>query len=282
MPELYYPFSPSSVTEWAGTPRPGGPHLGTDFGIPQGTPCPATSVATVAWTGDDGLGAWCIDIVRDDGLVQRFGHLSRIDVSAGQVVVPGQIIGLTGGTPGTPGAGTSTGPHLHWEVRWDRLWNGGSWVDPRELNPRLLSEYNPQPPIDKDKPVAYITGYTSSYDQIVPAGSARWVETAAGASAIASGAGDYLVETTFDLAGTAGTNVTLTSYRVTVDNGVETTTIIEPIDVVLESNGRARRQLVIANRLAANERLRTRIEVPAGGGQVKVDRYSWRGFKWDL
>ena len=43
--------------------------------------------------------------------------MSAIYVEVGEQVIQGQIIGLTGGEPGTPGAGTySNGPHLHFEV----------------------------------------------------------------------------------------------------------------------------------------------------------------------
>lgn len=132
MSELYWPFSTSTVTEWPGQ-RPGSYHVGTDFGIPQGTQLRATIDGTVSrWT--DQYGAYIVDIRADDGLLVRNGHLSRIDVSNGQRVKAGQVIGLTGGIPGTPGAGWSTGAHLHWELR-----RGTSWIDPRNLSPQPLN-----------------------------------------------------------------------------------------------------------------------------------------------
>lgn len=151
---IYYPFPTSRVSEWAGTWRGNVQHYGTDFAVPQGTRVPATIFGTVVRVGDDGLGAWCIDILRDDGLLVRHGHMSRMDVRVGQRVTPAQIIGLSGGMPGTPGAGFSTGPHLHWELRWDRGWVGGSWVKPKDLNPAPLSFDAPatKPPAPKPKP----------------------------------------------------------------------------------------------------------------------------------
>lgn len=139
MPTLYYPFPVSTVTEWPGQ-RPGSYHVGTDFGIAQGTPLRATADGTVSrWT--DQYGAYIVDIKTSDGWTIRNGHLSRIDVVNGQQVKIGQIIGLTGGIPGTPGAGWSTGAHLHWELR-----NAGGWVDPRSLNPQPKT-FDGSPPL---------------------------------------------------------------------------------------------------------------------------------------
>ena len=127
--ELFWPFPPSQI----GTPIWGYPgHQGTDWPKPTGTPVPATSNGTIVFAGDDGLGGNTIDLQRDDGLIQRFGHLSAIWVKVGQRVNAGNTIGLVGST------GNSTGPHLHWELRWDRLWTGGRVVNPWTLNPQTF------------------------------------------------------------------------------------------------------------------------------------------------
>ncbi len=52
-----------------------------------------------------------------DGATYTYCHLSLVSVQAGDTVVSGQPLGLSGGQPGTPGAGNTTGPHLHLSVR---------------------------------------------------------------------------------------------------------------------------------------------------------------------
>lgn len=135
MAAIYWPFPTSKVSEWPGQ-RNGSYHYGTDFAVAQGTPLRATVDGVITRHNNDGLGAYVLDIMSDDGLLVRNGHLSRMDVNSGQRVKAGDVIGLTGGTPGTPGAGNTRGAHLHWELRRDRKWSGGAWVDPRSLNPQ--------------------------------------------------------------------------------------------------------------------------------------------------
>jgi len=57
-----------------------------------------------------------ISILHSSGVVTSYGHISQSLVNPGDQVTKGQIIALMGGSPGTPGAGNSTGCHLHFGV----------------------------------------------------------------------------------------------------------------------------------------------------------------------
>jgi murein DD-endopeptidase MepM/ murein hydrolase activator NlpD len=86
-------------------------HKGQDIAVPLGTPIMATAdgiVVSACW--HHGYGN-AIYIDHGNGIMTRYGHLSRIDVTEGQTVKRGDLIGLSGST------GRSTGPHLHYEVR---------------------------------------------------------------------------------------------------------------------------------------------------------------------
>jgi murein DD-endopeptidase MepM/ murein hydrolase activator NlpD len=97
-------------------------HDGFDIPKPYGTPVyPARSgrVTIAGW--HEGYGQ-LIEIRHSNGEATRYGHLSKILVKPGQVVLRGKtMIGRVGST------GISTGPHLHFEVR-DK---NGKPVNPR-------------------------------------------------------------------------------------------------------------------------------------------------------
>lgn len=93
-----------------------GSHNGVDFKALMGTPIKAVASGIVSGTGDTdkqcprvSFGRWVL-IKHSNGLGSVYGHLSVINVTAGQSVAAGQVIGYSGNT------GYSTGPHLHLSV----------------------------------------------------------------------------------------------------------------------------------------------------------------------
>ncbi len=106
-----------------------GEHNAIDIPTPQGTPIHSADDGYVAiaskldWVLNSGgkilYPAYnYVLLVHTNGMSTVYGHLSRVLVNVGQYVQKGDIIGASGATPGTAGAGRwTTGPHLHFEVR---------------------------------------------------------------------------------------------------------------------------------------------------------------------
>jgi len=98
-------------------------HNAIDIAVPQGTPLRAADSGYIAKVRDGGrTGYSYIMIIHPDGLSTVYGHVNQINVSVDQYVSKGQVIGYSGGLPGTNGSGPfSTGPHLHLEVRYNGI-----------------------------------------------------------------------------------------------------------------------------------------------------------------
>lgn len=93
-------------------------HSGIDIRAYQGTELKAAESGYVGKAKDNGMGYSYLLLIHADGISTLFGHVSKFYVKEGQYVTKGQVVALSGGMPGTPGAGRfSTGPHLHFEVR---------------------------------------------------------------------------------------------------------------------------------------------------------------------
>ncbi len=88
-------------------------HYGTDIGLSIGDPIMACfdGIVRIARYNPSGFGNYVL-IRHYNGLETLYGHMSSYKVEVGQFVKAGELIGLGGNT------GHSTGPHLHFEVRY--------------------------------------------------------------------------------------------------------------------------------------------------------------------
>lgn len=107
-------------------PRGNRMHKGVDFQVGEGTQVHAGASGVASIKDDpEGFGKY-IELKLDDGTRLRYAHLSGVDIEDGDRVNAGQVVGRSGGRRGAPGAGNSTGPHLHYEV----IGPDGAHVDP--------------------------------------------------------------------------------------------------------------------------------------------------------
>lgn len=106
-------------------------HPAVDIRAAQGTTIVAAASGYVAHAQMKGTAYAYVMLIHGDGLSTVYGHVNKILVAPDEYVVQGQTIAMSGGLPGTLGAGPlTTGPHLHFEVRKD-----GIPVNPLEYLP---------------------------------------------------------------------------------------------------------------------------------------------------
>jgi len=100
-------------------------HNGIDYGVAVGTPVLAAHEGIVS-VGHDPPGYGEYVRVINGYRITLYGHLSAITATDGQRVAAGDQLGLSGNT------GNSTGPHLHFGLKWIRGCNPAyrDWIDP--------------------------------------------------------------------------------------------------------------------------------------------------------
>jgi len=125
----YYPGTgyfvwPTSVHTISGNNYWSG-HMAIDIGAGMGSPVYAADSGVVVWAGWMANGYGNVIIIdHNNNYVTVYAHLSATNVVCGQSVVQGSAIGYSGST------GNSTGPHLHFEIRYM-----GGFVNPLTLLP---------------------------------------------------------------------------------------------------------------------------------------------------
>ncbi len=120
---LHWPLDTVRITQYFGNTAfalsgayNGKGHNGMDFAASIGTPIHAALGGVVLGTGNTdavrgcySFGRWVL-MKHDNGLDTMYAHLSQINVSEGQTVHTGDVLGFSGAT------GYATGPHLHFGV----------------------------------------------------------------------------------------------------------------------------------------------------------------------
>lgn len=104
-------------------------HSGLDIPKPIGTPIHAPADGAVVYAGSSNGNGKSLILDHGEGITTLYAHLSKIHVKTGQRVSKGQVIANVGNT------GKSTNPHLHYEVRVNKI-----PIDPRR---NLIRENSP-------------------------------------------------------------------------------------------------------------------------------------------
>src|SRR5207245_10226497 len=94
-------------------------HKGVDLAAPYGTRIDASEAGVVSAVGWGAVGGVRVCVKHDWGMETCYYHTSATYVAVGQQVVRGAVIAAIGLT------GVTTGPHVHWEARYN-----GELVDP--------------------------------------------------------------------------------------------------------------------------------------------------------
>jgi len=139
--------------------RNGKPHYGVDLKAASGTALLSPIDGKIMKAGEEGACGGSITVLSADGKEQhRFCHIKKFNVSVGQEVKAGDVIGLTGGAKGDPMAGNATGPNLHWEKKIN-----GSLVDP--MKGTMSPGQGPmiKPNIPKSNPATISSSAVSDY-----------------------------------------------------------------------------------------------------------------------
>lgn len=143
-------------------------HQAIDIRALQGTPIHAPADGVVYRVRDNGYGYSYIILAHGGGFMTVYGHVTEIRVKNGEKIIEGQTIGLSGGTPGSLGAGLmTTGAHLHFEVL-----KGGKHVDPLDYLPLSYLPLNTLPGKYLDRITSDQTRVSrTSYDEDAAASS---------------------------------------------------------------------------------------------------------------
>jgi len=111
-------------------------HKGVDISVPSGSPVYSPKDGKVEAARDTSPGNGCGGFIKINhgDIITKFCHLKQWVVNSGDEVKKGQLIGYSGGGKSDPGRGTSSGPHLHYEI----LNTSGIALNPTEVQNNLV------------------------------------------------------------------------------------------------------------------------------------------------
>lgn len=128
-------------------------HRGIDIPAPLGTAINAAADGTVLFAGERGTYGNLVIVSHANGFVTYYAHCSKFLVQAGDQVTQGQPIAAVGST------GRSTGPHCHFEVRYQNTPIDPLLYLPGENNAPARTQVpeepeEPQTPAEPETPAA--------------------------------------------------------------------------------------------------------------------------------
>ena len=107
------PTGSYGVSGWTfADPRNPG-HIGLDYRCSLGDPIVAADAGVVVWAGWNGGYGNLVRVRHGNGYETYYAHFNAYAVSCGEPIYQGQILGYCGTT------GWSSGPHLHYEIRYN-------------------------------------------------------------------------------------------------------------------------------------------------------------------
>lgn len=203
----HYPYLGRITSRYG--PRRGRPHQGLDISLKTGDPIYATFDGKVRLSKAAGNYGNLVIIRHCNGLETYYAHLSERSVQTGDWVVAGQQIGLGGST------GRSTGPHLHYEVRYR-----GQSFDPERIIDFKTGELRREELLLKRRHFSIYAKFEQDFDDEIEAEKQEEAERKAAAAiqyhTVRSG------DTLGALARKYGTTVT----RICQLNGIKSTSIL--------------------------------------------------------
>jgi murein DD-endopeptidase MepM/ murein hydrolase activator NlpD len=101
-------------------------HTGADFPVNEGTPVHTTIGGQVVWAGSNGPWGNLV-VIENNGYQVWLAHLSRIDVSPGDILHYSDVVGLSGNT------GNSSGAHVHYGIKHKTGEKSYVWLNPQSF-----------------------------------------------------------------------------------------------------------------------------------------------------